>query len=160
MATDLGRDTDIGVPDIEAFDRKVSISNLDATEDIKEATIKIESLLKRKPLTWKDTGVGSAITTFIPGFPYKLLEVRFHLGSALAAAETLTLTRTAFGDESVAYYNVVLLSQDLGTAGILDLSLVFGPEEGYYTELDSIVSALSANTGGDRWGLEIVYEKV
>ena len=116
---------------------------------------------RRKPLYWRDTGTATTFQVFAPGAPHKVLEVRFHT-AALAAAETLTITKTRLdtAPASGTYYNTVLVSEDLGTDGTTDLIVIFGPEEGFCDEFDTLVPALSANTGSDRWGLEIVYELV
>lgn len=136
-------------------------ANLESVEQaIKD---KKEISRKREPLRHTDTGVGTAFNVFAPGAPFKVLEFRFHLGSALAAAETLTLTRTSLLptlSPMLTYINHVILTQDLGTTSILDLVRTFDSDEGFFTGNDSIVPALSANTGADRWGLEILYELV
>jgi len=115
---------------------------------------------KRKPLTHTDTGTGTSFKTFYPRAPFKLLEIRF-LTTALAAGETLTFTRTSgtpLKSPMLTYINYVMFTMDLGTSGITSLSISFDSDEGLFTETDTIVPTLSANTGGDRWGLEIVYE--
>lgn len=129
--------------------------------DILSGTLKF--FRKRKPLRHTDTGVGTTFKTLALSAPFKLLEVRFHLGSVLAATETLTLTRTSLvplHGPMLTYVDYVILSEDLGTLGAVDLVKTFGPEEGLFTKDDSIVPALSANAGADRWGLEILYELV
>ncbi len=118
---------------------------------------------KRRPLHWYDTGVTATIKTFIPGVACKLLEIRFKT-AALAAGEDLTITKTnanPLGDTNRStYHDVILFFEELGDTGTLDIAMPFGPDEGFMTKDDSIVSALSANTGSDRWGMEIIYELV
>lgn len=117
---------------------------------------------KRKPLSHVDTGVGTVFKILFPQVAFKILEIRFKT-TALAAGETLSFTRIitnaggVFGEIST-FIDYLIYSNDLGTAGTTDLSVVLEGEEGIFTDQDSIVPALSANTGGDRWGLEIVYE--
>jgi len=112
---------------------------------------------KRRPLHWKDTGVGTTFHTFDPKAPHKLLEIRFKT-TALAAGEDFTITKTATSGPN--YHDVILFFEELGDLGTLDLTIPFGADEGFMTEADSLVFALSANTGADRWGLEVVYELV
>lgn len=130
-------------------------------QDILEALRGILSIFrKRKPLSHFDTGIGTDFKVLAPSAPFKLLEVRFHVG-VLAAAETFSLTRVRMFPEAgpmLNYIDHLILSQDLGTTGILDLTAAFGGEEAMFSENDTIQPALSANTGADRWGLEIVYE--
>jgi len=117
---------------------------------------------KRRPLRHTDTGVGIVFAIFAPRVPFKLLEIRF-LTTALAAAETLSFTRvslTPLTTPMLTYVNNVILTEDIGTSGVTSVVVSFDPDEGFYTENDSILPALSANTGGDRWGLEIVYELI
>jgi len=119
------------------------------------------SLSKRKPLSHIDTGTGTTFKTLIPGVPFKLLEIRFKT-AALAAAETLSFTRTRLYSVlgMATYVDHVIYSEDLGTLGVTSVVVTFGGEEAMFFEYDSIVPALSANTGSDRWGLEILYELV
>lgn len=133
-------------------------------ESIEEAVKDVSSALKRRPLHHTDTGTGTTFQTFNPGAAFKLLEIRFHT-AVLAAAETLTFTRVVTGAEALKpgiadYLDYTIYSNDLGTDGITSVSVAFEGEEGLFTEHDSIVPALSANIGVDRWGLEIKYELV
>ncbi len=108
-------------------------------------------------ITTPTTGTGTAIATLNPATDFHLLGIRLHLGSALAALETLTVTFDALAG---AAYDTVLFSQDLGTAGTLDLVIPFGGEEDFFVAGDQIVIALSANAGGDTWGCQTLHEPV
>ncbi len=112
--------------------------------------------IKRVPVHTKTTGTGTAVATLTPSAAFKLLEIRFHLGGVLAATETLTVTQDATG----AAYDTILLSEDMGTLGALDLVKTFGKDEGFFESSDSIVIALSANAGGDTWGCQTLHELV
>jgi len=112
--------------------------------------------IKRAPVHTKTTGTATAVATLTPAAAFKMLEIRFHLGSALAAAEKLTATQNATGT----VYDTVLLSEDMGTLGTLDLVKTFDKDEGFFESTDSIVIALSANTGGDIWGCQTIHELV
>ena len=117
---------------------------------------------KRKPLHWFDTGVGATFKVLNPGAAFKILEIRFKT-AALAAAEDLTITKTNTnnaGNSRSTYHDVILFSEELGDLGTLDMVKTFDADEGFMTETDSLVFALSANAGADRWGLEVVYELV
>ncbi len=103
------------------------------------------------------TGNTAAITTLNPAADFHLLAVKFHLATALAAGETLTITQDANAGGA---YDTVLFTQDLGTAGTLDIVIPFGGDEDFYIAGDQIVVALSANVGGDVWGCQILYESV
>ena len=115
---------------------------------------------KRKPLSHKDWGAGTTFKVLYPAAPFKLLELRFHLSGALAADETFTLTRVNALplEDLLTHADVLILSEDMGTAGSTSLIKTFDSDEGIYGKDDTIVPALSANTGPDTWGLEIVYE--
>lgn len=125
-------------------------------EEIRDAVTAPRGVLRHL-----DTGTGTTFLTLNPRAAFKLLEIRFKT-AALAAAETLSFTRTSTLSDGqlLDYVNYLIYSNDLGTAGTTDLSVAFDGEEGYFTKDDSIVPALSANTGSDRWGLEIVYELI
>ena len=116
---------------------------------------------KRRPIHWFDTGTGATFKVFNPRAPHKLLEIRFKT-AALAAGEdfTITKTNTSATDYRSTYHNVILFFEELGDTGTLNLSMAFSPDEGFMTENDSLVFALSANVGADRWGLEVIYEVV
>jgi len=116
---------------------------------------------KRKPLHWFNTGTSTIFKTFNPGAAFKILEIRFKT-TALAAGEDLTITKTNTvpGNTNSTYHNVILLFEELGDLGTLNLVRTFDADEGFMTETDSLVFALSANAGADRWGLEVVYELV
>jgi len=103
------------------------------------------------------TGTTAAIVTLNPAADYHLLGVRFHLATALAALETLTITLDA---NAGVEYDTVLFTQDLGTAGTLDLVIPFGGDEDFFVAGDQIVIALSANAGADVWGCTIIYEMI
>jgi len=110
---------------------------------------------KLNVITTPTTGTGTAIATLAPGGDFHLLGIRFNLGSALAAAETLTVTLDA--NEGPAY-DTVLFTLDLGTPDIRDLVIPFGGDEDYFVSGDQIVIALSANTGADTWGCQTIHE--
>ena len=112
---------------------------------------------ERAPVITSTTGTGTAIASLTPAAAFQLLEVRLHLGSALAAAETLTITLDA--NYGVAY-DTQLFSQDLGTAGILNVVVEFGGDSYFFENGDVIVIALSANAGLDTWGCQTVHELV
>ncbi len=119
---------------------------------------------KRRPLHWYDTGAtnGAPHRVFNPGVPHKLLEIRFKT-AALAAGEDFTITKTntnAPTNNRAAYHDVILFFEELGDTGTTDLSMPFEVDEGFMEAADSLVFALSANTGNDRWGLEVIYELV
>ena len=108
-------------------------------------------------ITTNTTGTGTAIATLNPATNFHLLGIRLHLGSALAATETLTVTLDANAGGA---YDTVLFSQDLGTAGTLDLVIPFGGDDDFFVSGDQIVIALSANAGGDIWGCQTLHEPV
>jgi len=144
------------------FRNEVVITEPSNIEAIERAIREKEAISrKRNPLHWYDTGVAATIKTFKPGAPHKLLEIRFKT-TALAAGEDLTITKTNTNPTNLysTYHDVILLKEELGDLGTTNLVRTFDADEGFMTEDDSIVSALSANTGGDRWGMEIVYELV
>ncbi len=103
------------------------------------------------------TGNTAAITTLNPAAEYHLLGVRLHLATALVAGETLTITLDANAGGT---YDTILFTQDLGTAGTLDIVIPFGGDEDFFVAGDQIVIALSANVGGDVWGCQILSESV
>ena len=117
---------------------------------------------KRRPLHWFDTGTGTTHKVFNPIAAHKILEIRFKT-TALAAAEDFTITKTntntAVNARSTHYDNI-LFFEELGDTGTLNFTLPFSPDEGFMTADDSLVFAHSANTGSDRWGLEVIYELV
>ena len=115
--------------------------------------------IKRVPVITSTTGTNTAIASLTPAAAFQLLGVRFNVstGAPLAAAETLTVTLDA-GDGAA--YDTILFSQDLGTAGIVDVVIPFGGEEDFFEAADIIVIALSANAGGDTWGCQTVHELV
>ena len=112
---------------------------------------------KLNVITTPTTGTGTAIATLAPGGDFHLLGIRFNLGSALAAAETLTVTLDA---NEGPVYDTVLFTQDLGTPDIRDLVIPFGGDEDFFVSGDQIVIALSANTGADTWGCQTIHEPV
>ena len=103
------------------------------------------------------TGTTAAIVTLNPAADYHLLGVRFHLATALAALETLTLTLDADAGEA---YDIVLFTLDMGTPDIRDVIIPFGGDEDFFVAGDQIVIALSANAGADVWGCTTTYEPV
>ena len=122
---------------------------------------KLKVVRQYEQQTYVDTGIGTTFVPLTPGYPFKLLEIRFKT-AALAAGETLTITRKNLLPLTglLTYLDYTILSEDLGTLGTLSLTASFGEGEGLFTENDSIDISLSANVGADRWGLEIKYEKV
>ena len=110
------------------------------------------------PVITPYTGTGTAIGTLAPGAAFRLLGFRLHLGSALAAAETLTIT---LDDGVGGAYDTVLFSSDLGTPDIRDVVIEFPRNSAYeFNSADKIVIALSANTGGDTYGCKIIHELI
>ena len=107
------------------------------------------------PVKTPYTGTGVAIGTLNPGADFQLMGIRLHLGSALAAAETLTVTLDALAGGA---YDVVLYTLDLGTPDIRDVVIPFGGKEDYFVSGDQIVIALSANVGGDTFGCEVTHQ--
>ncbi len=103
------------------------------------------------------TGSTAAIATLNPAAEYHLLGVRFHLATALAALETLTITLDA---NAGVEYDIVLFTLDIGTPGTLDLVIPFGGDEDFFVAGDKIVIALSANAGADFWGCTTIHEMV
>ena len=100
------------------------------------------------------TGTGTAIATLAPGAAFHFDGLRLHIGSALAAAEILTVTLdSALGGA----YDTVLFSSDLGTPDIRDVVLECIGKVYDFAAGDSIVIALSANVGADTWGCETVH---
>ena len=106
-------------------------------------------------ITTPTTGTGTAIATLNPATDFHLLGIRLHLGSALAALETLTVTLDANAGDA---YDVVLFTLDMGTPDIRDVVIPFGGDEDYYVAGDLMVIALSANAGGDTWGCQTLHE--
>ena len=106
------------------------------------------------PVKTPYTGAVAAIGTLAPGADFQLMGIRLHLGSALAAAETLTVTLDA--NEGPAY-DVVLFTLDMGTPDIRDVVISFGGKEDYFVSGDQIIIALSANVGGDTFGVEVTH---
>lgn len=100
------------------------------------------------------TGTGIAIATLAPGAAFHFDGLRFHLGSALAAGETLTVTL----DDGVGVaYDTVLFTQDLGTPDIRDVILDYEGKVYDFNAADQIVIALSANVGADTWGCKTIH---
>ncbi len=116
--------------------------------------------IKRAPLHLNSTGTGLTLRTLAPGAAFRLLGFRLHIstGAPLAAAETLTVT--VVSGLGTTEYDVVLYSQDLGTASINDVDLDYEGEAKFFQAADAVVFALSANAGGDTWGCETIYELV
>ena len=115
-----------------------------------------KELTVRRPLTKKYTGTGTAIGTFAPGVPFKLLGFRLHMSGVMASAETLTIIAKD-GDSA---YDTTLLSQDMYATSILDLVEDFGDKEWYFDADDTIVMAFSANTGADTYAAKLIYELI
>ena len=107
------------------------------------------------PVKTPYTGTGAAIGTLNPVADYQLMGIRVHIGSALAAGETLTVTLDA---NDGAAYDVVLFTLDMGTPDIRDVVIPFGGKEDYFVSGDQIVIALSANAGGDTFGCEVTHQ--
>ena len=100
------------------------------------------------------TGTGTAIATLAPGAAFHFDGLRLHIGSALAAAETLTVT---LDDGVGGAYDTVLFTQDLGTPDIRDVVLDYGGKAYDFNAADQIVIALSANAGADTWGCKTIH---
>jgi len=98
----------------------------------------------------------TAIATLAPGAAFRLLGVRIHFSGALAAAETLTITKNSTVDA----YDTLLFSLDIGTPDIVDVKIPFGDEDDFYSASDEIVIALSANTANRVWGCDTIHELV
>jgi len=112
---------------------------------------------KRGRIITPTTGTGTALATLAPAANFKLMGIRIFIGSALASAETLTVTLDA--NEGSAY-DVVLFTLDMGTPDERSLVIPFGGDEDFFVSGDKIVVALSANTGGDTWGCQTIHELV
>jgi len=117
------------VVDLAALEVLVTAGNVDlAAIEIINTAIQaaIEAVetdigfIRKETVITPTTGTGTAIATLAPGAAFHFSGLRLHLGSALAAAETLTVT---VNDGSGAAYDVVLYSQDLGTPDIRDVVL-------------------------------------
>ncbi len=115
------------------------------------------NLIRRIPVITSTTGTDTALATLNPGAAYKLLGIRIHVGSALAAAETLTVTLDATDGGA---YDTVLYSRDMSVGDVRDLVIPFGNDEDFFQNGDQIVVALSANVGGDTWGCQTIHELV
>lgn len=113
--------------------------------------------IKRLPIHTYTTVVGATIYTLNPRAPFELLGIRIHVGSALAAAETLTVTLNC---QRGAEYDTVLYTLDMGTPDIRDLVIPFGGDEDFFSTGDQIVIALSANAGADTVGCETIHELI
>lgn len=116
-------------------------------------------ILGRVPVITPTTGgaaTATAIATLTPGAAFHLLGVRIHFSAALAAGETLTITRNSTTDA----YDTLLFSLDIGTPDIVDVKIPFGGEDDFYGATDTIVIALSANTGSKVWGCDTIHELV
>ena len=100
------------------------------------------------------TGTGTAIATLAPGAAFHFAGLRLHIGSALAAAETLTVT---LDDGVGGAYDTLLFTQDLGTPDIRDVVLDYEGKAYDFNAADQIVIALSANVGGDTWGCKTIH---
>ena len=113
--------------------------------------------IKRVPIITPTTGTSTTLANLTPAAAFHLLGVRIHVGSALASAETLTVTNNS-GTASA--YDTVLFSLDMGTPDIRDLVIPFGGDEDFFGASDVIDIVLSANAGGDTWGCETIHELV
>ncbi len=114
----------------------------------------ILTALERQSVITPTTGTGTAIATLNPGADFHFSGLRLHIGSALAAAETLTVT---LSDHDGGAYNAVLFTLDLGTPDIRDVILDFEGKAYDFENGDQIIIALSANTGGDTWGCKTIH---
>lgn len=103
------------------------------------------------------TGTGTTLANLTPGAAFHLLGVRIHIGSALASAETLTITNNS---GTATAYDTVLFTLDMGTPDIRDVVIPFGGDEDFFGASDVIDIVLSANTGGDTFGCETIHELV
>ena len=101
------------------------------------------------------TGTNTALATLAPLADFKLLGIRIFIGSALASAETVTVTLDANAGSA---YDIVLRTLDMGTPDIRSVMFHFGEGEDYFESGDQIVVALSANSGGDTWGCQTIHE--
>lgn len=119
--------------------------------DIETAVQAIEAATEKTVVTTPTTGTGTAIATLAPGVAFHFSGFHLHIGSALAAAETLTVTLDALAGVA---YDTPLYTLDMGTPDIRNISVEF---EGKIYDLvagDQIVIALSANAGGDTFGCQ------
>lgn len=112
---------------------------------------------KVRPVTINTTGTDAALATLDPAADYHMLGIRVFVGSALAAAETLTVTLDANAGGA---YDVVLFTLDMGTPDIRSVIIPFGGDEDFFVSGDKLVIALSANAGGDTWGCQTIHEVV
>lgn len=115
------------------------------------------SITKRLPVTTNTTGTNTALATLNPAADFHMLGIRVFIGSALAAAETLTVTLDANAGTA---YDVVLFTLDMGTPDIRSVVIPFGGDEDFFVSGDKLVIALSANTGSDTWGCQTIHEVV
>lgn len=138
----------IGVEDVNSDEALAALQAIQAAIE----------LIQNPSVITPYTGTGTAIGTLAPGAAYRLLGFRLHMGSALAAGETLTIT---VDDGVGAAYDVVLYSRDLGTDDVRDVVIEFPKESAYeFNAADEIDIALSANAGGDTYGCKIIYELI
>ena len=123
--------------------------------------IKVDSsgkvIIRKTPVITPTTGTSATLANLTPGAAFHLLGIRIHIGSALAAAETLTVTNNS---GTAAAYDTLLFSLDMGTSDIRDVVIPFGGEEDFFGASDVIDIVLSANAGGDTWGCETIHELV
>lgn len=114
-------------------------------------------LIQQVPVITPTTGTGTTLANLTPGAAFHLLGIRIHVGSALASAETLTVTNNS-GTASA--YDTLLFTLDMGTPDIRDVVIPFGGDEDFFGASDVIDIVLSANAGGDTWGCETIHELV
>ncbi len=127
-------------------------------EDVNSDEILIAlGFIRRTSIITPSTGVDTAIATLAPGANFHFSGLRLHIGSALAAAETLTVTLNANAGPA---YDTVLFSSDLGTPDIRDVVLECEGKAYDFVNGDEIVIALSANVGGDTWGCQTIHELI
>jgi len=120
---------------------------------VKETKVNIKHVITS---TTDGESAETAIATLAPAAAFKLLGVKIHFSGALAAAETLTVTRNSATD----VYDTLLFTLDIGTTNIVDIKIPFGGEDDFYSATDEIVIALSANTANRVWGCETIHELV
>ena len=144
----LASEVDLAALEVLAIARNVDLAAIETDT----------GFIRAQPIITPYTGTGTAIGTLAPGVAFRLLGMRFHLGSALAAAETLTVT---LDDGVGGAYDTVLFSSDLGTPDIRDVVIEFPRNSAYeFNAADQIVIALSANAGADTWGCKIIHELI
>ena len=107
---------------------------------------------------YTDGGAGEiAIATLAPAAAFQLMGIHLHLSGAVAAAETLTVTKDANAGGG---YDTVLYTRDMSVGATVNLVIPFGGSEDYFVDGDQIVIALSANTANRVWGCTTIHRLV